>query len=271
MKNLTLLSDEAFLSECEKVAIASNLSSSLYKMFPLLKDHLNADEQLLAFSFGYVDGSGLNSLITLTDSRILFLKKRFFGGVKKFELKLAGIEHYQFEKGFLTYKVSIGLKNYRVITGQFDKSSAANFDLALDSAYDSLVVEPLPSSYIGKGHTHVESKSQQMDDFDATLTTIWQGTSVDVSFTYEKWNNDLHKYEKSRRTISPTGVFLNDDGEFYIRGICHSSRESRTFKQERIRTMMQVKSNRYLFGEWCGEVLNIDLEKLCPNAMWVCP
>ena len=82
MKNLTLLSDEAFLSECKKVAIASNLSSPLYKMFPLLKDHLNADEQLLAFSFGYVDGAGLNSLITLTDSRILFLKKGFLVGLK---------------------------------------------------------------------------------------------------------------------------------------------------------------------------------------------
>ncbi|GIU13062.1 PH domain-containing protein [Shewanella sp. MBTL60-007] len=264
MVNLNLLSDERYLDMCKKVADDSNCAIALKnKALPTLKTALNNEETILAFSFGYVDGSPINSLIILTDARILFLKKGFLGGVKRFEIKLADISHHNVTKGFLTYKIVIVLRNAKELSGQLDSSSAQFFDSTLLGAYKNS-----SNSNHETKHKHVFEKKSRMENFEKDLNTIWEGVSSEVSFTYEKWNNELKKEEKSRRSIKPTTIYLNEDNEFYIRGICSSSNESRTFKQSRISTMMQTNSKRYYFGDWCSDVLKINLDQLAPNARW---
>ncbi|WP_108944119.1 PH domain-containing protein [Shewanella halifaxensis] len=264
MVNFNLLSDERYLDMCKKVAEDSNCAIALKnKALPALKAALNNDEAILAFSFGYVDGSPMNSLIILTDSRILFLKKGFFGGLKSFEIKINTINHYKVTKGTLTSKLVIGLLNGKELSGQIDRSSSQFFDRTLLDAYEILDKKSHKTN-----HEHVIEKQARMENFDKSLNIIWEGVSGEVSFTYEKWNNELKKEEDSRRSIKPTAVYLSEDNEFYIRGICSSSNESRTFKQSRISTMMQVNSKRYYFGEWCSDILKINLEQLAPDTSW---
>ncbi|KAB2112171.1 WYL domain-containing protein [Vibrio alginolyticus] len=143
-------------------------------------------------------------------------------------------------------------------------TSKEQLDLCKRFGLDSSVIFSEASTPSTQAKTPV--KPQQNDakfgDFDENLVVIWAGETKHIEFTYEKAYG-----KKERRTISPKEVCFNEDGFFYIKGICHLRNEPRTFKQDRITTMIKVGSQRYDFPDWCDKFLGVDVWSACPNAM----
>jgi hypothetical protein len=102
------------------------------------------------------------------------------------------------------------------------------------------------------GHRAYDS----VQDWTKELTILWAGQSNDIEFTYRKYD------ERERRTISPTEFGFDGNKKAYIKGICHKSEESRTFKTARIETKLKVGSKRYDMAEWLETCLNLDPEEL---------
>ncbi|CAK6712721.1 conserved hypothetical protein [Vibrio harveyi] len=98
------------------------------------------------------------------------------------------------------------------------------------------------------GHRAYDS----VEDWEKELTAVWIGQSNDIEFTYRKYD------ERERRTVSPTEFGFDGNEKAYIKGICHKSNESRTFKTARIETKIKVGSKRYALNEWLESCLEID-------------
>lgn len=113
----------------------------------------------------------------------------------------------------------------------------------------------------------VQQTSSKFGDFDANLTVIWSGNTKPIEVTYAKSNG-----KKERRTISPKEVCYSDEGLLYIKGVCHQKNEPRTFRQDRMTTMIKVGSQRYDFLDWCEKFLGVDVQSECPTDLWIaCP
>ncbi|CAJ1760360.1 hypothetical protein LMCDFJHI_00131 [Aeromonas salmonicida] len=97
--------------------------------------------------------------------------------------------------------------------------------------------------------------------FEDSLTVMWAGDTKPVEFTYVDREGD-----RTRRTLKVEEVSFNDRGQFYLRGICLSRNERRTFKVDNIATKLKVGSKRYDFEEWCVELLDILPSEGFPQA-----
>lgn len=102
------------------------------------------------------------------------------------------------------------------------------------------------------GHRAYDS----VEDWTKELTVVWTGESNDIEFTYRKYD------ERERRTITPTEFGFDGNKRAYIKGVCHKSEESRTFKTARIETKLKVSSKRYDLTEWLETCLHLDPEEL---------
>lgn len=99
------------------------------------------------------------------------------------------------------------------------------------------------------------SRSDVIDKFEQSLTTLWAGEISGVEFTYVSFDG-----ERSRRQVDVEELMFNEQGQFYLRGFCHKRQEQRTFKVMNIETKLKVGSKRYEFEEWCYEILGLSAE-----------
>lgn len=104
-------------------------------------------------------------------------------------------------------------------------------------------------------------QSDSLQAFEDSLTVMWAGDTKPIEFTYVDREGD-----RTRRTLKVEEVSFNDRGQFYLRGICLSRNERRTFKVDNITTKLKVGSNRYDFDEWSVEMLDILPSEGFPQA-----
>ncbi|PKQ81892.1 hypothetical protein CJP16_03595 [Aeromonas sobria] len=104
-------------------------------------------------------------------------------------------------------------------------------------------------------------QSDTLQVFEDSLTVMWAGDTKPVEFTYVDREGD-----RTRRTLNVEEVSFNDMGQFYLRGICLSRNERRTFKVDNIATKLKVGSKLYDFEEWCVELLDILPSEGFPQA-----
>ncbi|MEZ9776388.1 WYL domain-containing protein [Vibrio sp. 10N.261.54.A5] len=102
------------------------------------------------------------------------------------------------------------------------------------------------------GHRAYDS----VEDWTKELTVLWAGQSDDIEFTYRKYD------DRERRSISPTEFGFDGNKRAYIKGVCHKSEESRTFKTARIETKLKVGAKRYDLPEWIENYLHLDSEEI---------
>ncbi|OOE64971.1 WYL domain-containing protein [Salinivibrio kushneri] len=104
-----------------------------------------------------------------------------------------------------------------------------------------------------------ESKARAIARWEKTLTTLWEGSTADVSFDYTDSQG-----ERSHREISPTKLCVNDKKEQYLFGICHAEGEERSFKVARIEKVFST-GKRYSFEDWCFNLLELDVASPTPQ------
>lgn len=107
----------------------------------------------------------------------------------------------------------------------------------------------------------IVKQPDSLQAFEDSLTVMWAGDTKPIEFTYVDREGD-----RTRRTLKVEEVSFNDRGQFYLRGICLSRNERRTFKVDNITTKLKVGSNRYDFDEWCVEMLDILPSEGFPQA-----
>ncbi|MBN3492037.1 WYL domain-containing protein [Vibrio neptunius] len=109
-------------------------------------------------------------------------------------------------------------------------------------------------------------KYDSLEAWEADLTTIWEGKTEDIKFSYRKdWDS-----KKERKTVTPTKVVFDGNKRVYIKGYCHERKKDVHFNTEKIETMILVGSSRYPIYEWLDHRLKVDLEKLSDqHEVWV--
>lgn len=112
----------------------------------------------------------------------------------------------------------------------------------------------------GLDHQIGSRSYDSIEDWQKELTVIWIGKTDDIEFTYRKYD------ERERRTISPTEVGYDGNKKLYIKGICHSSNELRTFKTVRIDTKIKVGSKRFELSEWLSTKLGVEIQEQIHNC-----
>lgn len=97
-----------------------------------LPDVLDADENLLSFASGFLDGN--TWLIVLTDRRVIFLDKGMFFGMKQISIDLGKINAIQNSSGMFFGGIVIGdgARSYEITN--ISKKSAAGFSDKVRSA-----------------------------------------------------------------------------------------------------------------------------------------
>ncbi|MEZ8407554.1 WYL domain-containing protein [Vibrio splendidus] len=98
-----------------------------------------------------------------------------------------------------------------------------------------------------------------VEDWENELTIVWTGETADIEFTYRKYD------DRERRAITPKEFGFDGNKKAYLRGICHTSKEPRTFKTCRIETKIKVGSKRYDIDEWITSFLEVDLTQISPK------
>lgn len=93
---------------------------------------------------------------------------------------------------------------------------------------------------------------ESLDDWEADLTTLWEGSPIEIEFTYQS------RKEKTRRKVSLEKVARNSRNELYLIGFCHERNENRTFNLGNVTTMILHNSKRYNHYDFISEVVGID-------------
>ena len=99
-----------------------------------LPSALMPNEQVLAFSSGFMDGN--TWLIALTDKRVLFLDKGFFYGLKQTAIPIKKIQGVSVETGIMFGKIAINDGFAQRKISQVSKASVATFSRKLTELMD---------------------------------------------------------------------------------------------------------------------------------------
>lgn len=97
-----------------------------------------------------------------------------------------------------------------------------------------------------------DRKYESIDDWKDDLVTLWEGTPLEIEFTYES------KIGQKRRSVQLKKLVRNSRHELYLIGICKEKNEERTFNIERVTTMIKYKSKRFHHYDFLEEVLKVD-------------
>lgn len=98
-------------------------------------------------------------------------------------------------------------------------------------------------------------RNQALEDWEASLVRLWHG-SAEIEFTYDSRSG------KMRRKITLEDVFRNDRFSIYLRGICHTRNETRTFSRDYITTKILAKGKRYEVEDFLIDVLGVTEKQL---------
>ena len=104
------------------------------KELKYLPNTLMANEQVLAFSSGFMDGN--TWLIALTDKRVIFLDKGFFYGLKQTAIPIKKIQGVSVETGMMFGKIAINDGFAQRKISQVSKASVATFSRKLTELMD---------------------------------------------------------------------------------------------------------------------------------------
>jgi hypothetical protein len=91
-----------------------------------------------------------------------------------------------------------------------------------------------------------------LDDWKADLKILWQGSALEIEFTYQS------RTGKKRRKVALRKVAKSPRNDLYLIGVCHERNEDRTFNMDNITTMILYKSKRYSHYDFLSEVVGID-------------
>ena len=94
---------------------------------------------------------------------------------------------------------------------------------------------------------------ESLDDWKADLIQLWQGSPLEIEFTYHSRNG------KKRRKVALKKVAKNPRNDLYLIGFCHETNEDRTFNIDSVTTMILYKSRRFSHYDFLCEVVGIDV------------
>lgn len=96
--------------------------------------------------------------------------------------------------------------------------------------------------------------TRTLDEWNADNRTIWSGSTVLLTFSYEDASGNT-----SRRSVDVDEICEGQDGDLYLCGFCHKRNDRRAFRADRITSKISDGTRRWEPYEWLAMVTGREL------------